>query len=427
MAGIFKEVIYTWDYVVYMMLNPLVVLIPFAIIHTPIKGHVKKYLVLYFSVLALLFGAMYVDGTLTKILMHVLLVAVVSIVLKDKFINIMTIHLSVMLIAALIDMVLVILVMKITGLDNDAYFANFKVMTIEVIISGALYTVVLKVVNIKKFINKNMDILKKISALLINILLFVMVTRYLLENFTSDIFASSVQLLFVFVGIVIVTVFVFAVFYDITKEKRLAVASEQHIKSISTMIAYIKGEQHDFKNHLHIIGQLNDNEKKEEISEYIAALGGHLKKIEQPLSFGDSILGAILKNKFYYAQQKNIDMFFNINSENMPCKNYEQVKVITNLVDNAINEVEKIAGEKSISISTKEVENVFILSIANTIGSKDEIVIDELFSKKRLNVEKNHGFGLFEVNKIVKKYKGSINIVIEKNNIQFDIIFPAKV
>ena len=47
--------------------------------------------------------------------------------------------------------------------------------------------------------------------------------------------------------------------------------------------------------------------------------------------------------------------------------------------------------------------NVFILSIANTIGSKDEIVIDELFSKKRLNVEKKHGFGLFEVNKIVKK------------------------
>ena len=82
--------------------------------------------------------------------------------------------------------------------------------------------------------------------------------------------------------------------------------------------------------------------------------------------------------------------------------------VINNLLNNAI-EATKISEKKHISVDIKKVERYRIEIKNNSSGLNiDANKIQDFFQKGFSSKGKGRGYGLYNVKKIVKKYKGSI-------------------
>lgn len=115
-----------------------------------------------------------------------------------------------------------------------------------------------------------------------------------------------------------------------------------------------------------------------------------------------------LYQKFYTAKEKQISMIFQIGDVHEILLTEEEIVILLcNLLDNAINECEKVvkAGRDAV-IQFKLVceDEKVILSVKNPVLHKVEIIDN----KVRSNCEKGHGIGLKNVESVVEKYDGSI-------------------
>jgi len=90
------------------------------------------------------------------------------------------------------------------------------------------------------------------------------------------------------------------------------------------------------------------------------------------------------------------------------------IRVITNLVKNAIQSIPENQVEKTILVSVKKEENnVFILVKDNGIGIEDEN-IDRIFEPKFTTKNSGMGLGLGIIKNIIENYKGSITFETEQ-------------
>ena len=89
------------------------------------------------------------------------------------------------------------------------------------------------------------------------------------------------------------------------------------------------------------------------------------------------------------------------------------IRVITNLVKNAIQSIPENQVEKTILVSVKKVENnVRILVKDNGIGIEVEN-IDRIFEPKFTTKNSGMGLGLGIIKNIIENYKGSITFETE--------------
>ena len=90
------------------------------------------------------------------------------------------------------------------------------------------------------------------------------------------------------------------------------------------------------------------------------------------------------------------------------------IRVITNLVKNAIQSIPENQTEKTILVSVKKEENnVFILVKDNGIGIESEN-IDRIFEPKFTTKNSGMGLGLGIIKNIIENYKGSITFETEQ-------------
>jgi signal transduction histidine kinase len=90
------------------------------------------------------------------------------------------------------------------------------------------------------------------------------------------------------------------------------------------------------------------------------------------------------------------------------------IRVITNLVKNAIQSIPENQTEKTILVSVKKEENnVLILVKDNGIGIETEN-IDRIFEPKFTTKNSGMGLGLGIIKNIIENYKGSITFETEQ-------------
>ena len=130
---------------------------------------------------------------------------------------------------------------------------------------------------------------------------------------------------------------------------------------------------------------------------------------------------SILTSKYYQSEELDIKMNIEVFSdlENLNIKTYDLSLILGILLDNAIEAANK-SVERQINIiirkDNKASRNLII--IENSYTNKN-IDIDRIFEKgytsKKSNDKNNHGLGLWNVRKILKK-NNNLNLFTTKNN-----------
>lgn len=186
-----------------------------------------------------------------------------------------------------------------------------------------------------------------------------------------------------------------------------------YTKNIEDMLSSIKAERHDFRHHVNCLYGLINLNKTEDAKNYIENLTEEVIQFDEMININHPILASLINIKLMKAKRENIKVDINID---LPDKvNVDPLDlsiIIGNLMDNAIEAcMDSKTKNKFINLCLYIKRHHLIIKLVNSKCSeiiiKPEMVGENFTSKQ--DVE-NHGYGLSNIDHVIKKYNGILKI-----------------
>lgn len=205
-------------------------------------------------------------------------------------------------------------------------------------------------------------------------------------------------------------------------------AQANHYVAIAESNKELHRFKHDFKNlRIGITKALESGDSGMALSMIENGQKDFIDATENIVKFntGNGIVDAILNEKQKAANSINTNIVFDGMIPQNIFTPTDLCVIFGNTLDNAIEACEKLphSQEKTISVSVRCVGGIAFISITNPVDKKVVVNNNTIQTTKKNRAE--HGFGLYSLNKIAKKYNGEMSIVSEdqKFTIMLDMYF----
>lgn len=236
-------------------------------------------------------------------------------------------------------------------------------------------------------------------------------------------------------GMVVMNVFVYYLIGDIVDrdsqlyEKKmfeLEVKNQMEIyRSISENFEKQKNKAHEFKNQILCIESLLKNMDYEELNNYVKGISNNISHEQNTINTNHVIINAILNSKYQEAIKKQIVVVIRVNNlSGIAMEDGDIVILLANLLNNAIEACEKCKKvSKVIKVKFLIEDDTMVLSVKNTYENAIIYENNEIRTSKTMLPEE-HGIGIKNIVRVVKKYKGSYVVKNENNEFFFSILIP---
>lgn len=184
---------------------------------------------------------------------------------------------------------------------------------------------------------------------------------------------------------------------------------------------------HDIKKHLHAIETLNNNRDHQKIESYIRHLINS-SSLQNNYNFCENkVLNSILSQYKCRCSDKHIDLQVDVRYQTLDFLLINDITALfCNLLDNALEAAEKTTEAFiELSVSHKQTTPYTIITITNSCRQNPfDSNTSALFTRKP--DKQRHGYGLKSVQRIVKKYHGSMTMYYEKETTSFHTIITLR-
>ena len=186
-------------------------------------------------------------------------------------------------------------------------------------------------------------------------------------------------------------------------------------QTIQSQIDMTRKFRHDLAKHIQTLEELMEEQNGSELREYADSLKQEYRQVENKGESESEVVNAILSMKGRQCREKNIPFCMNIEEKGYALvRDIDMVGLLVNLLDNAIEENEKIEEEqRGIWLDMKEKEQGEVwLQIKNKIRPD---------KKLNFQTEKKgeHGIGRGIIEYLVKQYQGEENVRIDQETAVF--------
>ena len=170
---------------------------------------------------------------------------------------------------------------------------------------------------------------------------------------------------------------------------------------------------HDIKNHLLAINALSQGENSRAVKRYIDSLLQSMQNYEIHVETGNQVLNGLLSQKLEEAERHHIDMSLILNFQQINfIEDMDLCTLFGNAVDNAIEACDGVPeNERQILIRSQESIGQLIISVNNSY--RGEIAFDNGLPCTSKLGGAEHGIGLRNIQRVLKKYGGTIDIDVE--------------
>lgn len=262
------------------------------------------------------------------------------------------------------------------------------------------------------------------------VLILISVNTLLYYTYTELLFFRvNYRIFVIFWSIITCSLLVFftrkIVIYNI--EKTQFSIDQAYQKDLLSFYNIIRSQRHDFNIHLTSIYGLIRNQKYAESSNYIEEVVGEAKYINDLLPLHHPATGSMLYTLKILSLQKGITITFHLKDDlkEMPCTIYETNKILGNLINNAIEEVEQHISEVPPLIDvelTKENEYI-ILRVTNNTTMEDQQV-EHMFNAGFSTKPSHEGIGLPNIAEIIANYNGVLYPELGDGKITMNVRIP---
>ncbi len=295
----------------------------------------------------------------------------------------------------------------------------------EIVINIFTYVVVFTfLLIISKFIKEKVKFILKLSMRFYLIYLFVGLADYIILS-TVFLIVDEVdkRVLFVCIIVSISILFQYSLvllmtvvneglkFQHYLNEKYMHVQQENY-EYLEYREEETKKFRHDYRNHLNSLQILCKEKKYYDVEKYIEEISDRLNGCNMYVSVCNSFVDAILN--YYFQKTSKLNVNFIISGKMPNSCNivmFDLCTIISNLLDNALEAVEKLdENDRWIEVTFRYDNLMIYCNVANPYSGELNIYKDKIISKKN---SKNHGYGLSNIKRSVELYSGSIDIKTE--------------
>ena len=159
------------------------------------------------------------------------------------------------------------------------------------------------------------------------------------------------------------------------------------------------------------------------LGEYLKQLTNTVTEIQAPIRTGNEIVDAIISEKVEEAESFQIKIQVDGDFKGVTISAMDLCTVFSNLLDNAIEAAKAVKeADRKIGVSARKTGSFWLLTVKNYTIYKVEIS-DRIKTTK--SNEKEHGFGIGNVHRVVEKCGGEFQLDCRK--VGENYIFTAEV
>lgn len=363
------------------------------------------------------------------ILIYIVAIIGIKIIYKDSLKEIVFPYLLSILIAVLLQLVPALFVHRFT---NDYLTEGFIVESI-IMISIIIFsrTKVLKeyvVLRYAEFKKMNNNIL---IYVVFNFSIYIIVFKFVWNNYYKIILDNLIIVIGITITLVISQFFAYVYIFKVIREKEKLKIYSEYNSAINEILQEIKQRQHDFINYKNtikgIVNVAEQGEIKKLINKYINDEDTYNDKINSLIYIENVVIRSVIYRNMCKFKKYNINFEYEIENnvlDNILSYN-EMSNVLNNLLNNAFEEVMKEdCIEKNIEIKILIKDKVPHLILKNQVVDVNNIDLNNMFERGYSTKDiGTRGYGLYNVQAIVRSHKGNIKINLENGEIIFDIFF----
>ena len=189
----------------------------------------------------------------------------------------------------------------------------------------------------------------------------------------------------------------------------------------------LRGQRHDFMNHLQVVYSLMEMEEYFEATGYIEKVFKDIQRINKVLKTSNPAVNALLQAKILYGEKRGIKTEILITSslEDLKVPAWEFCRVLGNIIDNAIYALQERGENRIIKIELFEDLKAYGFRIKNNGPRIREEWINRIFDTGvTTKGEQGEGMGLSIVKDILQKYEGDIEIFSDNEATIFEGWIP---
>lgn len=343
---------------------------------------------------------------------------------KNIIVNIVGLIISCMTIIfiELVAMLISILIFGHNDLPDWAYFI-ILLLSMSSIIYSTYRVMKSRKINLENFIERY----NSVVLISINLIIIFLLFKVLLQNeFIKDL--EVVEIGALFLSMIIINTFYFISIYKNDKENKKSELKQSINPLIQELLDEMKASEHEYKNHLNIlycmIQVCKEDELRDRAKKYIGNVFENKNLLNNLSYIENTILKGVLLSKINQAEKNEIICKYKIDSqlEGIALDDSELTVVLSNLFNNAIESASN-SEKKYIDIFTTYKNGKYVIEVSNSVSNFTEDMIPSI-SKIRFSTKgTGRGYGIYNINKIVNKYKGKINMSVKEDmfNISIEI------
>lgn len=237
------------------------------------------------------------------------------------------------------------------------------------------------------------------------------------------------------IGIALITIPIISIFFlkrvfTLSQQEAIIATQETYLNNINNLFVTIRGQRHDFINHVQVMFSMLNSNQVEDALKYMSNLLDEIQEVNEVIKTKNPALSALLNTKLAVAERHNIAFSTNIEApiEGLNIKSLDLVKILGNLLDNAFEAVlDRPVEQRVVKLSIKNYGSMMVFEVFNprpVIPFEHlERIFEGGFSTKK--DEGHSGLGLAVVKEIVEKYNGQIGVRSnEKEGTTFTVVIP---
>ncbi|MCI9083184.1 MAG: sensor histidine kinase [Lachnospiraceae bacterium] len=209
---------------------------------------------------------------------------------------------------------------------------------------------------------------------------------------------------------------------DIYKQQTIAYQNQFELMKESQ--SRIRALRHDMKNHVLALEGLAKGSKPEKLIEYLASMQEFMQNPSEHIYTGNEALDSLLNYKLQRAHEelKRLETDI-VLPEKMKLRSFDFNVIVGNLLDNAVAASIQ-TDEQFLRLSMRMENGILFLYMVNSCLGIPEGVCDIRKLSEKSSAE--HGIGLTNVQKIVEKYHGDMEMHCKDNYMKTEIMLYMK-
>ncbi len=189
-------------------------------------------------------------------------------------------------------------------------------------------------------------------------------------------------------------------------EANLSYLALQHQYYKSSLMQYedMRSYQHDVNKHIFLIGELCRNNKFDELKDYVERLAECYDKV-RTVHTGNFIADTVISYSLGALRSEG-NFRFQLDGhfpEKFFMEDVDFCVLLSNLLDNAKEALEKVEGMRLIEMEVKRFQEKLYLTVSNNVAD-GQIDFGHTSKEDKLH----HGYGVRNIRRVVEKYNGTV-------------------